>query len=151
MRRPENPQYVLFGGSFVLANKMQWVADRRVEGLSSKQWFLLRSLSDMPDDPTPTITALAKETDTSRQNVAKRLEGLKRRGCVALGENPSDHRSRTVAMTAHGREMLGAMAGQSRGFFAELFRGIDDAQCAMAARVVVKMIENLSAMQEGLE
>ena len=73
LKVPENKQYVLFGGSFVLANKLQWVADKRVGGLTSKQWFLLKTLKDMPSEPKVTITALAKETDTSRQNVAKML------------------------------------------------------------------------------
>lgn len=151
MRIPENNQYVLFGGSFVLANKMQWVAERTVEGLSTKQWFLLRSLLDMPKEPMPTITSLAKETDTSRQNVTKMLEVLQRQGCVMLGDNPNDHRSRTVEMTEHGLQILGTMAKQSQGFFEDLFVGISDEECAVAAHVAIKMIENLSRMQEKMQ
>ncbi|MDL2232023.1 MarR family winged helix-turn-helix transcriptional regulator [Ruminococcaceae bacterium OttesenSCG-928-L11] len=150
MKVPENNQYVLFGGSFVLANKMQLVADRTVTGLSTKQWFLLRSLFDMPEEPAPTITSLAKETDTSRQNVTKMLEVLQRQGCVTLGDNPHDHRSRTIEMTDHGLRLLGTMAKQSEGFFKDLFSGISDEQCAVAAQVAIKMIENLSRMQEDL-
>ena len=66
MKIPENSQYVLFGGTFVLANKMQYVADKKVKGLSTKQWFLLRTLQDMPDQPAPTITALAKPFNVRR-------------------------------------------------------------------------------------
>lgn len=151
MKIPANHQYVLFGGSFVLANKLQWVADRSVEGLSSKQWFLLRTLHDMPAEPVPTITTLAKETDTSRQNVAKMLEVLARQGCVALGGNPHDRRSRTVELTPRGLRLLGAMAARSQVFFKELFAGISEEECAAAARVTVKMVANLHRMQEGLE
>lgn len=150
MRIPENNQYVLFGGSFVLANKMQWVADRTVKGLSTKQWFLLRSLYDMPKEPMPTITSLANETDTSRQNVTKMLEVLQRQDCVVLGDNPHDHRSRTVEMTEHGLQVLGTMAKQSQGFFEDLFVGVSDEECRAAAQVIVKMIANLSKMQEGM-
>ena len=53
MKIPENKQYVLFGGAFVLANKLQLVADKKTHGLSTKQWFLLRNLSDLPADPPP--------------------------------------------------------------------------------------------------
>ncbi|MEG0217871.1 MAG: helix-turn-helix domain-containing protein, partial [Raoultibacter sp.] len=84
MNIPENKQYVLFGGVFVLANKLQVVADKRVQWLSTKQWFLLRNLNDLPADPPPTITTLAKETDTSRQNISKMLEVLQRQGYVEL-------------------------------------------------------------------
>ena len=151
MKIPKNNQYVLFGGAFVLANKLQWVADKTVEGLSTKQWFLLRTLYDMPATPVPTITTLARETDTSRQNVAKMLEVLARQGCVVLGANPHDHRSRTVRLTPQGQQMLGTMAAQSQGLFRELFAGISEEECAMAAQVTIRMIANLHRMQEELE
>lgn len=150
MRIPENNQYILFGGNFVLANKMQLVADRKVEGLSTKQWFLLRTLQDMPNEPKPTITSLAKETDTSRQNVAKMLEALSRKECVNLDENPHDLRSRTVEITEHGQKMLKLMAAESGNFFEMLFLDISEKDCKIAAKVIVKMIENLEKMQEGI-
>lgn len=147
MKIPDNNQYILFGGSFVLANKLQLVADKMVDGLSTKQWFLLRTLYDMPKEPTPTITSLARETDTSRQNVAKMLEVLQRQGCVVLGASPQDQRSRSVEMTEQGLHMLGQMAGQAQGFFTELFTGIDEDEAAVVARVMVKMIKNLEKLQ----
>lgn len=148
MNVPENKQYVLFGGTFVLANKLQAVADRRMGSLSTKQWFLLRNLSDLPTDPPPTITTLAKETDTTRQNVTKMLEGLQRRGFVILRSNPKDHRSQTVCLTETGTDVLRQMAGEAAPFFAELFHGVSQEECAAAASVVVKLIENLNRMQE---
>lgn len=151
MKIPQNSQYVLFGGNFILANKMQWVADRKVEGLSSKQWFLLRTLYDIPQDPPPTITLLAQETDTTRQNVAKMLEVLQRQGCVEMGDNPNDHRSRTVKISAQGLQMLNSMAEQSQNFFKGLFAGIGREECEAAAKVTVKMIENLCKMQEDMQ
>lgn len=150
MKIPDNNQYILFGGSFVLANKLQLVADKMVEGLSTKQWFLLRTLYDMPKEPTPTITSLARETDTSRQNVAKMLEVLQRQGCVVLGANPQDQRSRSVEMTEQGLHMLGQMADQARGFFTELFTGIDEDEAAVAAQVMIKMVKNLEQLQQDL-
>ncbi len=151
MKIPENKRYILFGGSFVLANKLQCVADKKVEGLSSKQWFLLRALSDMPNEPKPTITALAVETDTTRQNVTKMLELLCREGYVVLDDNPLDRRSRTVEMTARGWQALGQMAAQSAGFFEDLFAGIENKDCEAAAAVLIKMVENLSRMQGEME
>ncbi|MDL2301579.1 MarR family winged helix-turn-helix transcriptional regulator [Lachnospiraceae bacterium OttesenSCG-928-D06] len=148
MKKPENNQYVLFGGSFILANKLQWVADKKVDGISSKQWFLLRTLYDMPEEPLPTITSLAKETDTSRQNVTKMLAVLHRQGCVILGNNPNDSRSHTIEITPHGKQMLERMATQSQNFFKDLFSDVNDEECAIAAQVLIKMVTNLSRMQE---
>lgn len=150
LKVPENKQYVLYGGTFVLANKLQWVADKRVAGLTSKQWFLLRTLKDMPAEPEVTITALAMETDTTRQNVTKMLDVLCREGCVNLTDHPADHRSRVVTLTGYGQEMLTYMREEADDFFTELFDGIGKDECEAAAEVVLKMISNLNKMQEEL-
>lgn len=151
MKTPENKQYIMFGGAFVLANKLQLVADKTMLGLSTKQWFLLRNLQDLPADPPPTITTLAKETDTTRQNVSKMLEGLQRRGYVVLSSSERDHRSQSVVLTTLGAQTLREVAGKSAPFFAALFSGIGAEECAMSADVILKMIENLQKMQEELE
>jgi DNA-binding MarR family transcriptional regulator len=151
MKIPKNSQYVLFGGTFILANKLQYVADRKVEGLSVKQWFLLRVLHDMPPEPAPTVTMLAKETDTTRQNAAKMLDLLQRDGYVIISDNPHDGRSSTIAITEQGRQILGTMASASAGFFRELFANISNDECEAAAKVVIKMIDKLNEMQKGLK
>lgn len=150
MKIPENKQYVLFGGTFVLANKLQVVADKMVQGLSTKQWFLLRNLSELPTNPPPTITTLAKETDTSRQNVSKMLEVLHRQGYVALQGSSEDHRSQSVLLTELGRQILRQMAQEAAPFFSELFTGISEDECVAAANVVLKLIGNLYKMQEDM-
>jgi len=151
MKVPENNRSVLFGGTYILANKLQWVADRTVPGISSKQWFLLRTLSEMPEEPAPAITRLARELDTTRQNAAKMLEVMRRQGYVVLGGNPGDRRSTTVKLTDEGRRILGVMSRQSQAFFEKLFAGISDGDCAAAAGVTVRMIENLLKMQQEME
>jgi len=151
MKIPENKQYVLFGGAFVLANKLQLVADKKTHGLSTKQWFLLRNLSDLPADPPPTITMLAKETDTSRQNVSKMLEVLQRQGYVVLQNNAEDHRSQSVVLTESGAQVLRQVAQEAVPFFTELFSGISEEECAVSADVVIKLIDNLCKMQEEME
>lgn len=148
MKIPKNNQYVLFGGTFVLANKLQAVADKKVSGLSVKQWFLLRNLQDMQKDPPPTITMLAGETDTSRQNTSKMLEVLKNRGYVELCEDSQDRRSQAVKITESGELILRRVASESSEFFKELFHGISEEECQAAAGVVIKLIANLSKMQE---
>jgi DNA-binding MarR family transcriptional regulator len=150
MKIPKNSHYILFGGNFVLANKLQLVADKTVEGLSIKQWFLMRNLSDMPTEPPPTITSLANETDTSRQNVTKILAVLERQGCVVLGNDNSDRRSRTVKLTDHGQDMLKQLAANAQPFMKKLFAGIPNEECDIAGKVMIKMIQNLMTIQEKL-
>lgn len=149
MKIPQNKQYVLFGGVFVLANKMQAVADKSMRGLSTKQWFLLRNLSDMCDENPPTITALAKETDTSRQNVSKMLAVLERQGYVDLQGSKSDHRSQRVSLTPQGAQKLRLVAQEAQPFFSELFECMSEEEINAGANAVLKMIAKLNKMQEG--
>lgn len=151
MKIPENNQYVLFGGTFILANKLQLVADKKARGLSTKQWFLMRNLHDLSEGPPPTITMLAKETDTSRQNVSKMLLTLHKQGYVVLRDSVVDRRSQTVEMTLKGQEVLNQMAGESTPFFAELFNGISSEENEAAANVLIKLITNLKKIQEDIE
>jgi DNA-binding MarR family transcriptional regulator len=148
MKIPTNNQYLLFGGSFVLANKLQLVADKTVEGISIKQWFLMRNLADMPTEPT--ITSLANETDTSRQNVTKLLAVLERQGCVVINSDSDDRRSRTVTLTDHGRNMLTELAANAQPFMKKIFAGTKSEERDIAGKVMLKMIQNLMDIQEEL-
>lgn len=151
MKIPDNKKYVLFGGVFVLANKLQAVADKRVHGLSTKQWFLLRNLSELPTKPPATITALARETDTSRQNVSKMLEVLQRLGYVILRNSAEDRRSQTVEITVAGRKILCEVAQDASPFFEEYFSGLEQEEIEAASEVIVKLINNLYKMQEDMK
>lgn len=147
MKPPENAKYLLFGGTFVLANKLQFVGDRMVEGLSTKQWFLLRSMSELPQDPPPTITQIARETDTSRQNIAKMLEAMERQGLVTLAGSSLDRRSRSVRITPAGWEQIRQTTDNARSFLDRLYGGIEQKDLEAAGAVLQKMIENLQRMQ----
>lgn len=120
MKIPQNTQYVLFGGSFVLANKLQLVAGQKYRGFRPSSGFAAQ-FKGPACRPAPTITTLAKETDTSRQNVSKMLEVLQRQGYVVLQGSTKDHRSQTVSMTSAGHGALQQMAAQAAPFLTSCF------------------------------
>lgn len=151
MRPPDNNQYLLFGGTFVLANKLQAVADKQVEGLSTKQWFLLRNMMDMPSDPPPTITQIAQEMDSTRQNITKMLEAMEREGYVVIENSSRDHRSRSVRLTPEGITSARQMAGNAQDFLTNLFQGIEQSDLDAAGRVLLSLMKNLTNMQEEIK
>lgn len=146
MRIPSNKKYILFGGTFVLANKLQVVGDNNVKGLSTKQWFLMRVLSEI--SPAPTITELAIEADTTRQNATKMLDILSKEGYVKLVSDKNDKRSKVVELTVKGKEILGTMQSESFDFLNEVFKNISDEELEVASSVLVKMVGNLVRIQE---
>lgn len=148
MKVPENTKYLLFGGSFVLANKLQFAGDRMVEGLSLKQWFLLRNIMDMSNAPSPTIKQVAIEMDSTRQNITKMLEVMEREGLVKIKRSELDHRNRTVHITKNGMERARLTAENAQDFLENLYKGINSGERENAARVMLKMIENLEKMKQ---
>ena len=150
MKIPDRNDYLLFGGVFALANKLQFVGDKMVEGLSTKQWFLIRTIMDMPNDPPPTITQIAREMDTTRQNATKMLEVMARDGLVNIIGNDSDRRSRSVRLTETGLRYAIQVAENGQDFLKRVFEGIGQDALDAAAKVVIEMMKNLIKMQEEL-
>lgn len=147
MKQPNNTKYLLFGGTFVLANKLQYVGDSLVEGLSTKQWFLLRNIMDLPSDPPPTISQIATGMDTSRQNVTQMLEIMEREGLVRIEKSLSDRRSRCVCITEEGMLSTRQTTENAQSFLYELFDGISETERKEAGKVLTKMIQNLENMK----
>ncbi len=150
MNIPERSDYLLFGGVFALANKLQAVGDKMVEGLSTKQWFLTRTIMDMPSEPPPTITQIAREMDTTRQNVTKMLEKMEKGSLITLGGNETDRRSRNVRITELGLSRALEVAKNSQDFLKMVFQGIDPTELDTAGRVVIAMMKNLIEMQGNM-
>lgn len=148
MKPSNNPRHILFGGTFVLANKLQVVGDKLVQGASTKQWFLLRNLMDLPKEPLPTITQIAQSMDSTRQNIAKMLELMEREGLVIIEKSHTDHRSRSVRITEAGLNYTKQTAENAQDFLDCLFKGIDSKKSDIASKVLLRMIQNLEKMQE---
>jgi DNA-binding MarR family transcriptional regulator len=145
---PDRADYLLFGGTFVLANKLQVVGDNMVDGLSTKRWFLIRTILDLPSEPPPTITQIAREMDSTRQNVAKMLETMERDGLVTLESADFDRRSRRVRVTELARSQARQVAENAEGFLKRLFEGLEQRELEAAGKVILKLIENLTEMQD---
>lgn len=150
MKPPKNTEYLLFGGTFVLANKLQFVGDKLVDGLSTKQWFLLRNMMDMPSEPAPTITQIANAMDSTRQNITKMLEVMEREGLVTLEKSETDQRSRSVRITETGLTYVKQTAQNAQGFLDLLYDGMSSEELETAGEVLVKMVQNLQKMTEDL-
>ncbi len=150
MEPSKNSKYLLFGGTFVLANKLQFVGDKIVDGLSTKQWFLLRNMLEMPSEPVPTITQIANAMDSTRQNITKMLEVMEREGLVTLEKSKTDQRSRSVRITEKGLTYANQMRQNAQDFLDRLYEGISSEEPDIAGSVLVKMVQNLQMMEEEL-
>lgn len=147
MKPPKNTKYILFGGTFILANKLQLLGDNVVKGLTTKQWFLLVNLIDLSKSETVTVSKLAEVMDSSRQNTAKMLEGMEKEGLVTVKQSKSDKRTRIVSITPHGLTITKESEISSQDFLGEVFDEISEEELKTASKVTLKMIENLERLK----
>ncbi len=148
MRIPDRIDHLLFDGTLILANKLQFVADKSLAGLSTKQWLLLRTIRDMQTGPPPMIAQIAAAIDSTHQNAAKMLYKLKRDGLIVVEEGNSDRRSRCVQVTEAGIRHIEQVAADAEGFMKRLFSGIQHEEMDIAGKVLIKTMLNLIDIQE---
>lgn len=94
-------------------------------------------------DPSPPLLpsrALAAAPGTTRQNAAKRVAALERKGYLALAPSPDD--ARTLSLTP--RASATELEATSVRLFAELVDGVDDAEAATCLSVLNAMSHNLT-------
>ncbi|MCC4046079.1 MarR family winged helix-turn-helix transcriptional regulator [Enterococcus gallinarum] len=143
MNAPENPRHLLFGGTFILANKLQFAGDKSVTGLTTKQWFLLMNLRELSKVSVPSVNELASAMNTTRQNIAKMLDTMEKEGLVSVSQSAQDKRVKEVVITKKGQRLAKQSEKDSQEFRNKLFVDITEDELATASQVTLKMIENL--------
>ena len=149
MKAPENPRHLLFGGTFILANKLQFAGDKSVTGLTTKQWFLLMNLRELSKVSVP--NELASTMNTSRQNIAKMLDTMEKEGLVSVSQSAQDKRVKEVFITKKGQQLAKQSEKESQDFRDKVFTGITDNELAIASQVTLKMIENLERIIKEMD
>ena len=88
----------LFATIFYLANKLQTVGDKHLDGsITTKQWFLTAILSHLPDNPS--LSEVANAMGTSRQNVKQLALKLKKNNYLEFTKQDNDARVTALRLT----------------------------------------------------
>lgn len=147
MFAPSNKHFI-HGSSFILANQLQLLGDRITGDITSKQWFVLLAVSQMKEEIS--IISVANEIRSSRQNTAKLLEQLYKKGLLELRRSDKDKRSRNVYLTNKGKMELARISKIGNEFIEEVFSGItnDEIECGM--KLFQNLIYNMDQMKERL-
>lgn len=141
---------LLFGGSLILANRIQSYGDTLFEDFSLKQWFLLVTILNMPEQ-NPSINMISIRSGTSRQNIKKMLNLLFKKGYVNLEKSLNDSRALSVSLTPKARAYLTDNEDFGITLTERLFRGISDANIKNVNEVYSKLFENLNEMENTYE
>jgi DNA-binding MarR family transcriptional regulator len=142
-----NDQYDLIDCIFALANKLQMMGDRMIKGLSTKQWLLLKRVSQMQPGILPTITQIAANMNTSRQNIAKMMSDLAEDGYVFIETSPDDARSKKVRLAPKGIDVLEDLSPAAESLVKGVFADITKERSEQAKLTLYSMLYNLQDME----
>ncbi|MDR1748175.1 MAG: MarR family transcriptional regulator [Spirochaetaceae bacterium] len=149
MLKAPDDRYFIHGGIFLLSNKLQAAGDRKIRKVTTKQWFLLLFIRGM-DEELSTITEIARQMDSTRQNVAQMLGTLEKKGFVSLSVLPGDKRSVGVSLTGKAYSILDEISKTGNHFIHHLFKGLPEEEIACTAGLLRKLFENLENMEKEL-
>lgn len=141
MKLPDNDRYFVFAGTSMLANRIQAVGSTVIESITYKQWHILLIVRDMPKGSS--LTDIATQHGSSRQNVKKLLHSLAEQGYVEILMDEADKRSSAVYLTEKGTEVMLQVSRVGEEFVNTIFSGIGDEDVAAARRVIMQLFTNL--------
>jgi DNA-binding MarR family transcriptional regulator len=135
----------IYGAIFSLANRMQVLGDKIDSLISTKQWFVLASVSVF-SNPPPNIGDIAKLLGTSRQNIKKITVILERKGYLKLQKDPNDLRNIQLILTDKCYEYFKSREQQENEYINIIFSGIDEKMLETLSSGMAKLIENIDGM-----
>ena len=138
----------IFGGIFVLANKLQILGDRVNDYMSMKQWILIAAITKSEKESL-NISELAEVIGTSYQNVKKMALILEKQGFLALKKNPRDARAVLISVTEHCREFFSQREDIEKEFLISVFKGIDKKTISGLYDGLLCLHENIKCLERA--
>lgn len=98
MKECKRKEQYIFGSILLLANKIQILGDRLIEDISLKQWFLLIIIKLIGKE-NPSVSDIAENMGSTRQNVKQMLNTLEKKGYVMTQKSKEDGRALSITLT----------------------------------------------------
>lgn len=142
------PYQQLFEEIRRLHNRLRWLGDQIHEDMgqtSAKRSLLLSLHREGPS----TVPDLARERLVSRQIVQTQINLLLKDGLVAQRANPRHKRSRHLALTRKGRDLVERMLAREAALLEDIGSPLTPTQVADSARSLARIREHLQYGYSG--
>lgn len=136
----------IFAAVSLIANKLQVVADKEDGDVSLKQWLLLVMITQF-ENQAPTLTELAEEVGSSRQNVKQLALKLEAKGFLKIEKDTHDGRASRIYICSKCEEYFSHKLGYQEHFLEMLYEGISKEEIAYITKGMYKMLENITKME----
>lgn len=140
-------QVQLFGGIFLLANQLQIVGDSYLEEITTKQWFLMMIIERF-GEYHPTLSEVAKELGSSRQNLKQIALKLQGKGFLSIEKDAKDSRVLRLSLTEKSQQFWAGREEQDKEFIKSLFSGVPADEIEIMLRGLTKVFSNIHKVGE---
>ena len=113
----------LFVMIFILSNKLQILGDDITGDVTLKQWFLINGIHNSNRELN--YNELSDLMGTTRQNIAKMVSALKKKGMVEVKPSKTDSRSVNIHLTNKSKEYFNTKEEMGNYLLGNIFMGLD--------------------------
>lgn len=134
------------------ANMMHKTGTKAVEseGLTTQRWAVLGALSRREVADGMGVGDLARYLRVSRQSLAGIVRRLESDGLVENVPDPADGRARLLKLTGPGRERWHTRAlPRINTFYDDAVAGLSTEDLSHALHYLVRLLDNMTALDEG--
>lgn len=135
---------------FSLTNKIQIVGDKRLEGLTSRQYMAMVALAHLEEDER-TINNIARKLGTTKQSAKQLLDIMEKKGYIETVPSTKDKRAVNVKVTEEGGKAIIKCSELGVYFLADLFKDFSSREIEMLWTLLKKLYSFDGQLQDGFE
>ena len=139
-------QKQIFGGIFLIANKLQVIGDQYLikDDITMKQWLLTVVISQFQSKP-PTLSEVSEIIGSSRQNVKQLALKLEEKEFLSMEKDEEDARALRLKLTEKCEVFWEKRKEQDSDFIKNLFSGLSEKEIITVSKafnsIFVKILE----------
>jgi len=141
----------IFGLGFLLERKLESTFDKVLEpyNLTVKQWLVLAVIENAFKE-SPSIQEVARELNTSHQNIKAIALNLERRGFIMLAADSRDRRVTRIATTKKSKEFWQTREDEDKRLIAELFKYLTNEEVVTLHQLLGQLIQGAGELSERI-
>lgn len=144
---PIDQQAQLFGEIFLLSNRLQIIGDSYLKEITTKQWFLMVIIERF-GEYHPTLSEVAKELGSSRQNLKQIALKLQNKGYLTIEKDTKDSRVLRLSLTKKSGQFWAGREEQDKEFIKSLFSGVSANEIEVMLRGFSQVFGNIHKIGE---
>ncbi|MDQ0176999.1 helix-turn-helix domain-containing protein [Bacillus chungangensis] len=136
----------IFGTLFLVSTKLETIGNKFLGELTTKQWFLLATITTFFEEP-PTISEAAIKVGLSHQNVKQVALRLQEKEFVTIEKDKKDNRVSRILVTRKAFNYELKSRKKNEKFIEELFKDINDSEAKLCLKILLKLSENIDSIK----